>query len=427
MNIGLKIKEARKAQGLSQSQLGGEEFTKGYISQIEKGSVKPSMNVLTVISEKLKLPISYFLNEECDNSKEFQKRFISGKNIYNKNNYEQAEKIFNNIVSINHDVKSSFYCMSLLYQGKCKYYMHEYDDAIDILTNAIKYINEIDLCEELSDCYNYLGHCYFDLYNYNTAIEKFNNALEIMVAKDINIPEKIAKLFLNIGSAYSNMGNFNRALEYFNKDIAFCRKNYIADTLLDCYVRMGYCSYKLGIYEDSDQYLLMAVSINKSLDSKIVSTEINNMFGLVYAKQGKINEGFNFLSKSMEISSKVEYEFGYNMSIVCWTYLLIDSGKISEAESYALNSIDQLKDAKDKLPLYYLLAHLGHICILKDDIENGKKYLEAAIKEYSDKNLYWEAYYYSKLLADAIIETYPQQSKYYYNFSIECLSKMTIK
>ena len=46
MNIGLKIKEARKAQGLSQSQLGGEEFTKGYISQIEKGSVKPSMNVL---------------------------------------------------------------------------------------------------------------------------------------------------------------------------------------------------------------------------------------------------------------------------------------------------------------------------------------------------------------------------------------------
>lgn len=425
MNIGLKIKEARKSQGLSQAQLGGKEFTKGYISQIEKGRVNPSMNVLTVISEKLKLPISYFLDEESDSSKEFQKRFIEGKNVYNNKHYEEAEKIFKSIISINYDVKSSFYCMSLLYQGKCNYFMHQYDKAMDILTKAAKYINEIEMYEELSDCYSYLGCCYFDLYNYNEAIAELNTSLDIIISKDINVPNKKAKLFLNIGSAYSNMGNFKVALEYFNKDIAFCRENYIADTLLDCYVRRGHCLYKLEMYKEAKESLLMAVSINKSLDSKIASTEINNMFGLVYAKQGSIDEGFEFLSKSMDISSDIEYEFGYNMSIVNWTYLLIDSGKIAEAEKYALNCIEMLRTSENKLPLYYLLGHLGHICILKNDIEGGRKYLKSAVKEYLDKNLFWEASYYSRILADSIIEVYPSESRQYYNLSINCISKMS--
>lgn len=67
---------------------------------------------------------------------------------------------------------------------------------------------------------------------------------------------------------------------------------------------------------------------------------------------------------------------------------------------------------------------MGNICKSKGDIEKVKYYLESAVKNYINENFYWEACYYSKLLADTIIEAYPCEAKYYYNISHEYLKKI---
>lgn len=424
MDIGLKIKEARKNQGLSQQQLGGNDFTKGYISQIEQGRVIPSMKVLTVISEKLKLPISYFLNEETVNSKEIQDKFISGENLFLKKRYEDAYNIFKDITCMKCDTKSSFYCIALLYEGKCQFFLKNYLKSMDILCIALESIKDINLYEELFDCHNFLGHCNFNLYNFKAAIDKFQDAYNIMETMELNLPDKKANLLLNIGTAYSNMGNFKRALEYFNSNIAHCKQNYILETLLDCYTRMGYCSYKIKKYDFAKEYLSLAESINKSLDSKMVMTEINFILALILGNEGNFHEGFNLLSEGIETSSKIKYEFGHNISIAYWTYLLILSGEINKAEKYALCHLKKLEAAEDKLPFFLLLGYIGDISIKQGELEKCRQYLKKAIKGFADICSYYEASYYSKLLAEMLMEKYPSESKNYYNLSIEYISKM---
>ena len=61
--IGKKIKERRKALGMTQQQLAGETVTRNMLSLIESGKTLPSLGVLMEISKKLAVLPEYLLSE----------------------------------------------------------------------------------------------------------------------------------------------------------------------------------------------------------------------------------------------------------------------------------------------------------------------------------------------------------------------------
>src|SRR5258708_37147941 len=62
--LGDRVRSARREVGLSQAQLAGDELTKGFISQIESGLVRPSIRSLQHIAQKLGKPLDYFIGDE---------------------------------------------------------------------------------------------------------------------------------------------------------------------------------------------------------------------------------------------------------------------------------------------------------------------------------------------------------------------------
>src|ERR1700716_3631659 len=62
--LGERVRWARRAAGLSQAQLAGDELTKGFISQIESGLVRPSIRSLQHIASTLGKPLDYFIADE---------------------------------------------------------------------------------------------------------------------------------------------------------------------------------------------------------------------------------------------------------------------------------------------------------------------------------------------------------------------------
>ncbi|WP_340024734.1 helix-turn-helix domain-containing protein [Paenibacillus sp. FSL K6-1096] len=62
--IGDKVKQLRKAKGLTQTDLAGEHMTKSMLSQIENGRALPSMNSLQFLAGRLGVDPGYFLEGE---------------------------------------------------------------------------------------------------------------------------------------------------------------------------------------------------------------------------------------------------------------------------------------------------------------------------------------------------------------------------
>ena len=59
--LGRLVREARKARGMTQAALAGEEFTASFISQVERGITAPSLKSLRIIAARLGLPMRHFL------------------------------------------------------------------------------------------------------------------------------------------------------------------------------------------------------------------------------------------------------------------------------------------------------------------------------------------------------------------------------
>jgi transcriptional regulator with XRE-family HTH domain len=62
MEIGMRIKNARFAAGLSQRQLCGDVITRNMLSLIESGRARPSMDTLAYLAQRLGKPMGYFLD-----------------------------------------------------------------------------------------------------------------------------------------------------------------------------------------------------------------------------------------------------------------------------------------------------------------------------------------------------------------------------
>lgn len=61
--IGQRIRRRREELGMTQQELAGRELTRGFISQLEKGIVMPSLKSLELIASRLYKPVAYFLEE----------------------------------------------------------------------------------------------------------------------------------------------------------------------------------------------------------------------------------------------------------------------------------------------------------------------------------------------------------------------------
>lgn len=66
MTIGEKIRNARRSQGLTQTEVAGERITRNMLSRIECGTVTPSLDTVKYLSETLGISAAYLLSEDDD-------------------------------------------------------------------------------------------------------------------------------------------------------------------------------------------------------------------------------------------------------------------------------------------------------------------------------------------------------------------------
>lgn len=68
--LGSRVRAARRALGMNQADLAGDAYSVGYVSRIESGGRRPTLTALTVLSERLGLPVAELLTgasaEEVD-------------------------------------------------------------------------------------------------------------------------------------------------------------------------------------------------------------------------------------------------------------------------------------------------------------------------------------------------------------------------
>ena len=179
-SVGEKIRRIRKELRLTQEDIAGEEFTKSYISQIERGIINPSLKALKYIAEKLNKPMSYFVenidelekeeNESINKIEEILDLILEGEALFNSNDLEKAYDIFNKLlsVSLSKEVEIAA-AISSFYLGRIYLAQSKFKDALSHFEQAIHQFKKLQKFDRLADSYFHLGITYKNLGEYKKA------------------------------------------------------------------------------------------------------------------------------------------------------------------------------------------------------------------------------------------------------------------
>lgn len=91
------MRALRRQMGMTQADLAGDDFTKSFISQIEKNQARPSLKSLQIFAQRLNRPVSYFLDDgpaEAPTPSQAQRALSTGELLERQGKYEEALQIY---------------------------------------------------------------------------------------------------------------------------------------------------------------------------------------------------------------------------------------------------------------------------------------------------------------------------------------------
>lgn len=235
-------------------------------------------------------------DREIDKYREFQKilnsaedtrkmKEFSGYHMISKGNYEEAIKIFEDIIQEYNSIKS---------QDR-------------IVLGSRRYIS--------SDTYNGLGIAHFRLKKYKEAIESFKKAIEI---KPDN-PSSLA----GIAMVYRNSGEYEEAIKTYKQMIDL--KVYE----ITAYGNLSYCLIETDRYVEAIKAAKQAISIKP--DEEIA----HNNLGVAYRELEKYEEAIEAFEESKKINPDYPRSH-YNLGI---TYLRMNDSEGATREYEMLQNI----------------------------------------------------------------------------------------
>ncbi len=128
VELGKRIKEARLARKMTQSDVVGDFITRNMLSQIESGTANPSVKTLTYLAKVLQLPVNYLLPDELETFDDSENAVVKDfaelnkmKNAYKRESYLEAAELAKNYIapeSVISDEANAIYARACLALAK---------------------------------------------------------------------------------------------------------------------------------------------------------------------------------------------------------------------------------------------------------------------------------------------------------------------
>ena len=234
--------------------------------------------------------------------------------------------------------------------GYVNYLNFDYKKAIFLLEESMKLKETIHQLKDEKYLLKYLSLCYFNLGDYESAIEYLYGALEkINKNPDSNIDnDNILKseIYYSLGKNYYRLERYDKALEFYLKSIEYCKQLKYNAMLVLAYNGIAETYISLNDYKKAEKHLL---------DSKrIALNNNNNLVSDTYAILARVKLEYNdvdsasfYLSKAEDIALKNNDKLALITIYKNYTLLHIKNKNLYEAAFYAKKYLEIGKIKKD--------------------------------------------------------------------------------
>jgi len=291
--------------------------------------------------------------------------------------------------------------------GYCSSIFGEYDTSIQYFQTSISISQQLNLQENIANCYNGLGNTYKNLGEIERSMSFFNNALEIY--EDLNIISKVALVKGNIGIIQDDLGLFDKAIENYNfaidvyetlQDTTSLAKiiNYLGniylelssmDKALEYYTRslslgeesgnkmsiaialsnIGNIYNKQGTFQFALEYYNKALAIYENIGEKSQIAAIFSVIGIVYKGLGSYDLAIEYQRKSLDINQQIKNKKGVSNNIINIGVIYGNLQSYNKAIDYYSEALSILEEIGDISTIIHCKLQIALVYIKKEQFE----------------------------------------------------------
>ena len=261
-HLGQKIRALRKKMGMTQQELAGGEFTKSFISQIEKNHARPSLKSLHIIANRLGKPISYFLDEDysppSQDPDKIDHLMLLAHHLEQEDKITDAINYFKEALSLTDKTECSRRGQLYFHLGKAYRSLGQTSNAEQMLELAGVELELATDWELLSYTYNSLGDLQLNQGNIQSSIVSFENALDAAERHWERLPGLRTMTLTNLGIAYARSEQYDKARHNLLTALEQSQSTQTYYKYGDICMALGYIDFHREALEDACRFTTRA-------------------------------------------------------------------------------------------------------------------------------------------------------------------------
>jgi pentatricopeptide repeat protein len=366
--LGERIRQARKELGMTQEELAGKDFTKGFISLVELDKAKPSLESLTVLAARLNRPLTFFLEDRLESKRDIDLLNALGEGQLRRGEAGEARLMFREGLRLGRELEDPVReAQSWRNMGLTELEAANYDEALESFENALERYLAADLCEEAAKTYYHIGRVHGRQHKLTQAIEAYRHSLQEAERAEMADEALLLRLYASMASAYCKVGETRDAEAFFERGAETARR--VADPQITAasYMDLGLQYREKGDAARAIEYAIRALQLFETRDNMQLIADLYNDLGVMFADRGDWDKALQHYNESLRLRQLIG-----DAPRQAYTYTELaryhyQCGNLDQASVYCDRSLE-------------LLETLG------DPLESGRAYLVKGLVEKAKGN-----------------------------------------
>ncbi|HSK17058.1 MAG TPA: tetratricopeptide repeat protein [Gaiellaceae bacterium] len=380
--LGQRVREARVARGLTQSELAESRFSKQYVSQIERDRLRPADETLEWLAERLGVDAQYLATGVSGRERERVESAVArAEAAVEAHEYGEATGLLDGIAeTFLLDSAPDLELRALFAESWARMYLGEMQACLPLLARAREIaeqpsFSDVDRAEVLFR----LGCCRYKMTSISTAMALFKEALELAERSGIPCDRLRSRIFGWRSRCYRRQRDWEAAREDVERALELAEALDDRRGTADAYFLGALVAERRGQWLAARSYAERAKVLYEEVDDRANTGKLLTTLGGLTFLLGRPDESIPFFKEAFSVALDVGSEADAAQAVSSLAQVHLRTGRVELAEEqarHALELLDGRVDFIDEIGNAQLV--LGRSLLEQGRLEEAEQRLRAA-------------------------------------------------
>jgi len=380
--LGERVRAARHDAGLSQAQLAGDELTKGFISQIESGLVRPSIRSLQHIASTLGRPLDYFIADEpLAATKRVTFHRLAAEAAAERLDWgaSQGAAEAGLRVAVDPVERSTFLRLlasAALYQG------HR-EEAFDRVTEGLALLDVAKQPVDVARLTYVRGLAYGESGQLVASTEAFETVRDIVERYEILDPRLRARVSVALGTVYRRLGRTTKAIASYESALATASRANELKLAAQGFMGIAVSHYDAGDLDAAISSYERALDLFERISDTSFELHVRQSLASIHFQQGHVDQARDLADRTIARADEVGDEHWAAVAQVVRARILLSNGDAADAKKVASRAERTLVKVGDPIQRGHSLRVIAVACEALGETSETDRAFRQAIELFS--------------------------------------------